>query len=292
MDGVHAVVPTVFHDDGSLDLGGLADVVDAYGRAGVSGLIVLGVMGEVDTLDADERRRVVTTVHKAGAGLPVVVGLGAPGEGQLPAARAALDLGADLLLAGLAAGTEEERTGLLARLCDLGVPVVAQHHPAASGVRVPHEEVVRVVVAARAAAVKAESPPTPDLVAALVDAGGPPAFGGLSALTLLEELEVGAVGSMTGLATPELLVRTVTAAARDDATGAHDTYLRMAAYLRLEAMPGTVGLAVRKEAWRQRGVIASSRIRRGGALAPATKRAIGRRLRDAGVDVPAAYPAA
>ena len=96
---------------------------------------------------------------------------------------------------------------------------------------------------------------------------------------------------MTGLAVPELLVATVTAWQRGESSAAHDAYLAMTPYLRLEAMPGTVGLAVRKEAWRQRGVIASSRLRRGAPLAATTKRSIGRRLRDTGTNVPAAYPA-
>lgn len=287
-DGVFAVVPTAFHGDGSLDPEGIAALVTAYAQAGAAGLTVLGVMGEAPLLDRDERRRVVATARRASAGLPVVVGLGPPGAAQLPAAREAVDLGADRLLAGVA-GTAD-RSDLLSAIASLGVPVVAQHHPAATGVRLSHTELVELVTAVDVHAVKAEAPPTPDLIAALRAADGPPAYGGLSAAYLLEELEAGAAGAMTGLAVPERLVETVTAHAGGNVGAARDAYTRLSSYLRLETMPGTAGLTVRKEAWRQRGVIASSRVRAGEPLGPETKRAITRRLRDAGVEVADPYP--
>jgi 4-hydroxy-tetrahydrodipicolinate synthase len=288
ISGVHAVVPTAFHPDGSLDPEGVAALVQAYGDAGVDGIVVLGVMGEAPELDRDERRRVVTTARAAAAGLPVTVGLGRPGQEQADSAREAVDLGADRLLAGVAEGDAAEPA--LAAVTALGPPVVAQHHPAATGVRMSHERLVELVTRADVAAVKAEAPPTPDLVAALVAADGPPALGGLSAAYLLEELEAGSSGAMTGLATPEHLVTTVAAFRAGEPGRAQDAYTTMSGYLRLETMPGTVGLVVRKEAWRQRGVIGSSRVRRGAPLGAATKAAITRRLRDAGVGLVAPWP--
>lgn len=286
--GVHAVVPTAFHDDGSLDPDGVANLVAAYAGAGAAGILVLGVMGEAHLLDRDERRRVIDIARRAASGLPVTVGLGPPGPDQLPAAREAVDLGADRLLVGVAAPPGND--DLLSSVAAGGVPVVAQHHPAATGVRMDHDELVRLVTSVEVAAVKAEAPPTPDLIAALLSADAPPAFGGLSGAYLLEELEAGAAGAMTGLAVPELLVTTVRAHLAGDTTRARDAYTAMSSYLRLETMPGTVGLTVRKEAWRQRGVIASGRVRAGRPLGAETKRAITRRLQDAGVALAAPYP--
>lgn len=286
--GVFAVVPTAFHDDGSLDLDGVAALVAAYADAGATGLTVLGVMGEAHLLDRDERRRVVATALRAASGLPVVVGLGTPGPEQLPAAREAIDLGADQLLAGVAGGPGN--ADLLASIVAAGAPVVAQHHPAATGVQLSQDELVRLVTTVPVVAVKAEAPPTPDLVAALRAADAPPAFGGLSAAYLLEELEAGAVGAMTGLAVPELLVATVRHHLAGEPSAARDAYARLSTYLRLETMPGATGLKVRKEAWRQRGVLASARVRAGDPLGAETKRAITRRLRDAGIEVADPYP--
>jgi len=289
-EGVFTVVPTAFHDDGSLDLDGTANVVAACGDAGVAGVLTLGVMGEVGDLDLDEQRRVITTVQRAAGGLPVVVGLGDPGPEQLAAARRATDLGADALLMGLADGDADRRAGLLDSAASIGPPVILQHHPAATGVHVPIEEVVSLASNGTAIGVKAEAPPTPDLIAALVAANAPPALGGLSALYLLEELEVGAAGCMTGLAIPELLVEVVGAWLGGNPTAAQDAYLRLVPYLRLEAMPGRLGLVARKEAWRQRGLLLSSRVRRGVPLGTPTKAAITRRLRDVGVDLVAPWP--
>lgn len=287
--GTYAVLPTVFHDDGTLDLHGQAAVVSAYGDAGVQGLAALGVMGEAGELTAEEQVAVLRTVRRAAAGLHLTVGLGPPGPQQPAAARRAMDAGADALLAGIPADEPEEALG---RIGALGLPLIVQHHPAATGVRVTHEEVVRLLVALRPAAAKLEAPPTPDLVAAVVAAGGPPVLGGLSGLFLLEELEAGSAGAMTGLAVPELLVEVVATALGGDLGRARERYLHLATYLRLEAGPGTTGLVVRKEAWRQRGVIGSSRVRSGPPLAAATKQAITRRLRDCGIALPAPFPGA
>ncbi|MBW3664116.1 MAG: dihydrodipicolinate synthase family protein [Actinobacteria bacterium] len=286
--GLHAVVPTVFHDDGTLDLDGTAAVVEAYAEAGAVGIVALGVMGEGHLLDDGERARVAKLVRHVSAGLTLTVGLGAPGEGQVQSAGEAIDAGADAVLVGL--GPEEQRAPLLHRVADLGAPVIVQDHPAATGIHVRRDEVVSLARDVEAVAVKAEAPPTPDLVAAIVASGSVAALGGLSALFLLEELEAGSVGAMTGVAVPERLVQTLRRWGRDDRAGTRDAYLSASAYLRLEAMSGTTGLVVRKEAWRQRGVIASSRVRQGEPLGITTKRAITRRLRDAGVEAPAGLP--
>lgn len=288
LSGVYAVAPTVFTEDGAFDPGGQAAVVEAYGHAGVAGVVVLGVMGEAGQLSPDETRAVVATSRRAAAGLPVVAGLGIPGRRQVAAATRLAGLGIDGVLAGLTGGTE--RAEVLGAVAGIGPPVVAQHHPGATGVRLTVAEVVATVVDAGAVACKVEAPPTPDLVAALRQAGGPPAFGGLSARMLLEELEEGAVGAMTGLATPELLVETVARWQSGDHAGARAAYERMSRWLRLEI--GPAALVTRKEAWRQRGVIDSSRVRAAAPLEAATKRAVTRRLRDAGVDVTDPYPGA
>jgi 4-hydroxy-tetrahydrodipicolinate synthase len=288
VQGLFAVVPTAFHDDGGLDPDGVGALVDAYAHAGATGVVVLGVMGEAASLDRDEAAHVVRVARRAASGLPVAVGLGRPGRDQVEAARRAHDLGADLVLAGL--GDGPDRADLLAAVASIGLPVIAQHHPAASGARLRHDQVVDLVTGVDVTAVKAESPPTPDLVAAIVAAGGPPVFGGLSGSYLIEELEVGAAGAMTGVAVPERLAAVIAAWRHDDHTGARDRYLAVTPYLRLEAMPGTVGLAVRKEAWRQRGVLASGRLRTGAPLQAATKRAITRRLRDVGIGLADPYP--
>lgn len=174
----------------------------------------------------------------------------------------------------------------LGALAALGPPLLVEDHPAATGVRIAREQVAALVTELAVAALAAEAPPTPDLIATAVAAGAPPCLGGLCALYLLEELEAGAAGCMAGLATPERLVEVVRTWQQAEPARAREAYLQLAGWLRLEAMPGSVGLAVRKEAWRQRGVIGSSRIRRGQPLGATTKVAITRRLQELGVATP------
>jgi 4-hydroxy-tetrahydrodipicolinate synthase len=288
LHGLVAAVPTAFHDDGGLDLDGLATLVATAGDAGAGGVLVLGSWAEPGSLDADERRRVISAAQRAAGGLPVLVGLGAPrGDQQREAARQAVDLGAAGLVAVL--GADQGADDRIAALAAHGPPLVVEHAPALSGRDGPHGAVVAVATAAGAAALLAEGPSTPDLVAAAV-AADLPAFGSGAALLLPEELEAGAGGCMTGAATLELVGATCGAHAGGNATASRDAHATASAYLRLEAQPGSVGLAVRKEAWRQRGVLASGRLRRGRPLDAATKRAVTRRLRDAGVAVAVPWP--
>lgn len=289
LGGVSAAVPTAFHDDGTLDQAGVAALVEAYGEAGAQRIAVLGTGGEAALLGERERNAVIRTALAAAAGLPLLVGLSA-GEGRLDAARQAVAMGADILVVELGAVEPERRQAELETLAELGPPLVVDDHPSATGLRLPRSEVVRLCSEAPVSGVVAQSPPTADLVADLAAAGGPAVIGGLAALHLLEELESGAAGSMAGLAVPERLVEAVRRWQDGDPSGAREAYLELAVWLRLEVSAAGVGLVVRKEAWRQRGVVASSRVRRGEPLGMATKAAITRRLQELGLSTPAGIP--
>ena len=57
--GVYVIAVTPFTDDGSLDLASIDSMVDFYEGAGVTGLTVLGQLGEAPKLTAEESRAVV-----------------------------------------------------------------------------------------------------------------------------------------------------------------------------------------------------------------------------------------
>jgi len=74
--GVFPAVTTQFKKDQSLDLAATARHVDALIASGVSGLVMLGSLGENTALDADEKRRVIeATVKVAGGRVPVLSGV-------------------------------------------------------------------------------------------------------------------------------------------------------------------------------------------------------------------------
>ncbi len=284
--GVSAAVPTPFHDDGNLDPAGLAALVEAYGEAGAKRIAVFGSSGEGGLLDERERDTVLRTAAAAAAGLPLLVRVPAGGD-RLDLARQAVAAGADVLVVQTGGSEPARLSADLETLARLGPPLVVDHYAAASAPRLSRDEVLRLVREGPVSGVVAQSPPTPDLVAEVAQSGGATPIGGLGALYLPEELESGAAGTLTGLAAAERLVEVVRRWQEGDPSGAREAYLELAAWLRLEVWAGGVGLVVRKEAWRQRGVIASSRVRRGEPLGMATKAAVTRRLQELGLSTPA-----
>ena len=102
--GVVSVLPTAFHDDGSLDEAGTEALVRAHVAAGVDGITVLGVMGEAAELAEDERDRVVEVVVRAADGLPVVMGIsGATPDAVVSRARRASRTGVTAVMVSPAA---------------------------------------------------------------------------------------------------------------------------------------------------------------------------------------------
>lgn len=263
LEGVFSVLPTAFRSDGALDLDGTAALVRATVGAGVSGLTVLGVMGEAAELSEDERHQVVACVETA-TSLPIVVGISGGSARVVSArARAAARSGMSGLMVSPSRtlGVVEAISAAAAG----GLPIIVQDYPAGSGVAITPSELMDVATAQPlVVGVKAEAPPTSGWIAALrsvrPDLG---VVGGLGGLFLVDELRAGATGVMTGFALPERLV-SVVRTYRTDPEAAAREWVQLLPLMRLEAFQ-PFSLAARKEVWRLRGVIASSFCRRPGA---------------------------
>jgi 4-hydroxy-tetrahydrodipicolinate synthase len=261
--GVFSVLPTAFRGDGALDLDGTSALVRATADAGVSGLTVLGVMGEAAELSEDERHQVVACVE-ATTTLPIVVGVSG-GSARIVSTRAeaAARSGVSAIMVspsgtlGLADAVTAAATG--------GLPIIIQDYPAGSGVPIAEAELIAVVAEQPlVVGVKAEAPPTGGSIETLRAAHPRLGIvGGLGGLFLIDELRAGATGVMTGFAMPERLVSIVRTYPTDpdEATRAWTQLLPL---MRLEAFQ-PFSLAARKEVWRLRGVISSSYCRRPGA---------------------------
>ena len=88
---------------------------------------------------------------------------------------------------------------------------------------------------------------------------------------LLEELQRGADGIMTGFSYPEILVAVYRAFVSGDLAPARRIFYGACPLMRYEFQPG-VGLALRKEIYRQRGAIAGATVRHPGAQIDAALR--------------------
>ena len=94
--GVYLITVTPFTDSGALDLDSTDRMVDFCLESGVTGLTVLGIMGEATKLTAQESRLFVKQVLKRVDGrVPVVVGASAAGFAPMKElTQSVMDLGA------------------------------------------------------------------------------------------------------------------------------------------------------------------------------------------------------
>jgi 4-hydroxy-tetrahydrodipicolinate synthase len=269
LTGVIPITATPFDARGRLDEEGIVTLVEFEVRERVHGLNVLGIMGEAHKLSELERQRVAERFVKSAAGrLPVVVGVshgGTPVAGEL--AQAAEAAGAAAVMLAPPPGLRGDGA-ILAHYAQVAeaitIPIVVQDEPLSTGVLLPPELLVRIAAEVpRCAMVKLEEPPTPTKITALRRLPGGDRlriFGGANGMYFVEELERGAIGIMTGMAFPGILVEILEAFGRGDRTSAHAVFDRYASYIRYEGQQG-IGLALRKEVLRRRGAMASGTVR-------------------------------
>jgi 4-hydroxy-tetrahydrodipicolinate synthase len=143
-----------------------------------------------------------------------------------------------------------------------------QDYPPISGYAMEPSLLVRIVAEIpQARVIKLEDPPTPFKIARIRELPGGDAvkiFGGLGGMYLLEELMAGATGAMTGFAFPEILVQVVKHFHSGELEKAKEIFYRYVPVMRFEFQEG-IGMAIRKEILRRRGVIQTSLVRAPGA---------------------------
>lgn len=266
MTGTWFVMPTPFDDDGGLDLDSQARLVDAAIAWGVDGLTVLGVMSEVTSLSDRERTEALDVIIATTDGrVPVAVGCSAAAP-RLVRERVESAAAAGAAAAMVSAPPLLRNTDALPRFYEqafvgASIPAVVQDEPAATGVLVPVSVLLRCLQAAGTDVVKLEDPPTPPKVTSLLGMDSAlKVFGGLGGVSALSELTRGACGTMTGFAFPEVLRAVREAVAAGDVERAGRIFDRYLPLIQFEAQP-VVGVAIRKEVLRRRGVITTSTTR-------------------------------
>ena len=276
--GVYLITVTPFTDAGALDLPSTDRMVDFCLEAGVTGLTVLGIMGEATKLTAEESRTYVKQVLARVAGrVPVVVGASAAGFAPMKElTQSVMDLGASGVMVAPppTVKTDDQIVSYFDMVSEtLGpdVPWVLQDHPVSTGVQMSASVILRIIKnsptcvmlkhedcpgLAKMSAYRASSDKGDAKRISILTGNG----GGLF---LPEELSRGADGAMTGFAYPEMMVDVVKAHAGGDVERAHDLFDAYLPLSRYEQQAG-IGLAVRKHLLAQRGVIASAAIRKPG----------------------------
>ncbi|GIF51635.1 4-hydroxy-tetrahydrodipicolinate synthase [Asanoa ferruginea] len=266
LTGTWYISPTPFTDDGAVDTDSLRRIVDAAASWGADGITILGVMGEVADLTAAERETVLSTIAAAANNtIPFAVGCSAPAAAVVRANVArAVEQGASAVMVAAPAllkDTDQIAGFYRAAVGDSPVPVIVQDEPAATGVTLPVSALLAALDAAGSTVVKLEDPPTPPKIGRLL-AQRPEltVFGGLGGVSAYSELRRGAAGTMTGFAYPEILKAIRVAFAAGDLARAAALNDRFLPYLVFEGQL-KVGLGIRKEVLRRRGVLTTARTR-------------------------------
>jgi len=276
--GVYLITVTPFTDLGALDLASTDSMVDFCLASGVTGLTVLGIMGEATKLTAAESAQFVGRVLARVAGrVPVVVGASAPGFApmhELTDSVMALGASGVMLAPPPTVRTDDQVVAYFEMVQEtLGpdVPWVLQDHPVATGVQMSPAVILRIIKnspscvmlkhedcpgLAKLSAIRAASQRGEVRRVSILAGNG----GGLF---LPEELARGADGAMTGFAYPEMMVGVCRAFVAGNVERAHDLFDAYLPLARYEQQQG-IGLAVRKHLLAERGVIASAAVRKPG----------------------------
>src|ERR1700687_3627458 len=94
VQGVYVIAPTPFHDDGRVDEASTDRMTDFFVECGVTGITVLGQMGEAPKLEHQEALALASRVIRR-APVPVIVGVSAVGFASMRSlSRAVMDAGA------------------------------------------------------------------------------------------------------------------------------------------------------------------------------------------------------
>ena len=263
--GVFPVVPTIFNDDGTLDLPGQQRCVDFMIDAGADGLAILANFSEQFSLSDDERELLTRVIleHVAGR-VPVIVTTTHYGTAVcIERSRRAQALGAAMVMVmppyhGATVRVPESKiVEFYQRLSDaLAIPIMIQDAPVA-GTPLPAALLARMARdIEQVKYFKIETAGAASKLREMIALGGAAIEGpwdGEEAITLLPDLDAGATGAMTGGAYPDgirAIMDPYRAGRREEAVAAYTRWLPLINYENRQC-----GLLAAKALMRAGGII-------------------------------------
>jgi len=272
--GVYPISITPFTDNGEVDFSSLDRLTDFFIERGVPGLTLLGILGEAARLSEQESVAIVRHVLRRLDGrAQVIVGCNHVGFANFQRFTTTVmsEGAAGIMVAPVGtAKTEEQILNYFAHLISTigeDVPLALQDYPQYTGVHMSVATIaallknhtsIKVIKHEEASALRKisrlreqEADGERERISILV---------GNSAIYLPQELQRGADGANTGVAFPEMLIEVCRRFAAGDSAGGEDVYDLFLPLVRYEQQPG-IGLAIRKEIFRRRGLIISSKTR-------------------------------
>ncbi|MBK4735364.1 dihydrodipicolinate synthase family protein [Noviherbaspirillum pedocola] len=269
--GVFPVVPTIFNDQGELDLEGQRRCVDFMIDAGSNGLCILANFSEQFVLTDEERNQVMDTVlEHVGGRVPVIVTT-THFATQICAERSrrAQERGAAMVMIMPPYHGATIRVGergiheFFSRVSDaIRIPIMIQDAPVA-GTTLSAAFLARMATEiANVAYFKIEVPQAAAKLRELIALGGDAIAGpwdGEEAITLMADLDAGATGSMTGGGYPDGIRQIMDAYAgnrREEAARLYEKWLPLINFENRQC-----GLIAAKALMKEGGIIASEAVR-------------------------------
>jgi dihydrodipicolinate synthase/N-acetylneuraminate lyase len=213
--GAYPVLPTPFHEDQSLDLDGLGEIIDRILAHDVGALMLLGSQSEVTYLSDEEQCRIVEFTKQRTRGRALLLA----GLVQFGTAAAVehgkrlRDLGADALVVALPQQYETPFpmvvTHFSAVVRDVGLPTLYYHYPEPTYLRLTPERIGALFGEAALVGIQNGALDTDDTLAQIREVGRPIAVFSGSSFDCLACLDGGAAGSIC----PEIVLMPKTAVA-------------------------------------------------------------------------------
>ncbi len=269
--GVFPVAPTIFHENGQLDIEGQKRAIDFMIDAGSDGICILANFSEQFVLSDDERETVMTTVldHVAGR-VPIIVTTSHfSSDICAERSRRAQEAGAAMVMIMppfYGATLRVPEAGIydfFRRVSDaISIPIMIQDAPMAGtslsapflarmAKEIPNVSYFKIEVAGTATKLR-------DLIAlGGDDIEGP--WDGEEAITLMADLDAGATGAMTGGAYPDGIRQIIDpyfAGNREEAAVAYERWLPLINYENRQC-----GLLAAKVLMKEGGIIGSDAVR-------------------------------
>ena len=275
--GVYIIAATPFFDDDRIDFESIDSLTDFYLEKGVSGITILGMMGEAQKLSPQESKAVMDRViARVDGRVPVVVGVSNRDMDKL-AALANLAMGSGA--AGVMVAPYDEQDSdekiydyfvAVDKAMESKIPFIYQDFPLATKAPISVDCLMKIIRdVPQVVMLKHEDWPGLEKLSELRTRSEKAGLRRISVLCgngglyLPQELGRGADGAMTGFAYPEMLVGVCEKYAAGDLEGAEDLFDLYLPVIKHEQQPG-YGLAVRKETLHRRGIMTSSKVRNPG----------------------------
>ncbi len=265
IQGIHFMMPTPFNKKSNIDLESIDNLVKLSIESNCQGIVIMGVMGEAHRLTEEERNSVISHVSKKVTNqIPITVGVsGESIEIVSKRIKESNDFGANYLLCSPPKMAKTNERILLKFFKEISkdhnLPIVLQDLPQETGVNLTPEFINKITIEVpQIKFIKLEDPPTPKKISEILSKTSNQIgiFGGLGGAFLIEELMRGAIGTMTGFAYPEILVKTYEEFKNNNIKDAKSLFFKWLPLIRYENQQG-ISLSIRKHILFRRGIIST-----------------------------------